>query len=194
MSTEAAVWIEISIESFVTTCIGCAVSALLVYDWLLTFDREVRLIWRQPRTGASLLYFCTRYMIIVENMVDNITIYPVSDVVCTATMWTAEVLACLGLIGPGLFSALRVHALMGESRLLSVLVLVLGLIPFFVNVIPAYKLKAINLSPPLGCQIEVDESFGVHEICTDVFNIRHFVGCDRHSGHMGQVVQIKQAC
>ncbi|KAI0669085.1 hypothetical protein C8Q78DRAFT_229599 [Trametes maxima] len=97
-SGNAAVWIEVSLESyvthfltrrtrardsrdtrFVTTCIGCAVSALLVYDWLLTFDREVRLIWRRPRTGASVLYFFTRYIIIVENMVDNITIYPVSD-------------------------------------------------------------------------------------------------------------------
>lgn len=39
--------------------------ALLVYDYLLTFGREVELYWKMKPTGASVLFAFNRYLTIV---------------------------------------------------------------------------------------------------------------------------------
>lgn len=72
--------------------------ALLAYDWLLSFDREVRFIWNwQSRaTVSSLLYVLNRYAPIIDTFLVTTTIYPMSDTVrilftyfplCTLTIY-----------------------------------------------------------------------------------------------------------
>ena len=41
------------------------ITAVVVYDWILTFPDEMRLIWRHRWTGAKALFLLNRYLIIV---------------------------------------------------------------------------------------------------------------------------------
>ncbi|KAI5988993.1 hypothetical protein EDD15DRAFT_2285692 [Pisolithus albus] len=36
-------------------------SALMVYDYLISIDREVEYIWKRPRTTTTILYLIVRY-------------------------------------------------------------------------------------------------------------------------------------
>ena len=56
-------------------------TALLAYDWCISLSSEINLFWRAPRTSASLLYFFTRYCVLLEWAIALITIHPVSDMV-----------------------------------------------------------------------------------------------------------------
>ncbi|KAI0652937.1 hypothetical protein C8Q70DRAFT_689383 [Cubamyces menziesii] len=39
--------------------------ALVAYEYVITFEQEVRFIWSQRKTGASLLFFVIRYYALV---------------------------------------------------------------------------------------------------------------------------------
>ena len=59
-------------------------AALLVYDWLLCLDQEVRFIWawRSKRvTLSSIVYTLSRYTPLISNILAITTIYPMSDLV-----------------------------------------------------------------------------------------------------------------
>lgn len=59
------------------------VIALLVYDWLLCLRLEVRYIWkwRSRVTLSTLVYTCSRYGMLLHNLLVVATVYPMSDVV-----------------------------------------------------------------------------------------------------------------
>ena len=43
------------------------VQALLLYEYLVTFDQEVELFWKRSFTGASALFFLNRYFTIIDS-------------------------------------------------------------------------------------------------------------------------------
>lgn len=45
-------------------------TVLLFYDYILTFDKEVGLFWKKRISGASLLFFCNRYLTLLTQMFD----------------------------------------------------------------------------------------------------------------------------
>ena len=60
------------------------VIALLVYDWLLCFEQEVKFIWTWRSRGitlASLVYMFSRYSWLMEGLLSVATIYPMSELV-----------------------------------------------------------------------------------------------------------------
>ena len=56
----------------------------LAYDWLLCLGEEVQLVWswKSRRTGASLVYALSRYMLLAQNLLALTTIAPMSTLVC----------------------------------------------------------------------------------------------------------------
>ena len=40
-------------------------AALIIYEFLITLDTEVRLFWGREITGASVVFFVNRYMMLV---------------------------------------------------------------------------------------------------------------------------------
>ena len=54
-------------------------AALVVYNWLINLDDEVKLFWSSPVKGASLLYFAIRYSAFVEPILGIPTFYSLSD-------------------------------------------------------------------------------------------------------------------
>jgi hypothetical protein len=45
----------------VQTCPAAAALAILVYDYLLTIEDEIRYIWRRPLTNIKVFYVILRY-------------------------------------------------------------------------------------------------------------------------------------
>ena len=56
---------------------------ILVYDWILCFDDEVRFVWKSDSgvTGTSLVYLLSRYMLLIQTFLAVVTAYPMSDLV-----------------------------------------------------------------------------------------------------------------
>ena len=73
-----------NIELFVRTY-HLTTSALIFFEYLLTFDQEVRLFWGKKLTGAVALFFVNRYTTIIY------TIYYMLVDLVPATSATAQV-------------------------------------------------------------------------------------------------------
>ena len=44
-------------------------TALVCYDFLITFDREVRCVWRRKWTGATVLFILNRYIVLLVHII-----------------------------------------------------------------------------------------------------------------------------
>ncbi|KAL6302675.1 hypothetical protein BKA93DRAFT_383275 [Sparassis latifolia] len=53
-------------QDFISVCAYSAAIALLLYDFGLTFDREVQYIWRSKLSLPSLLFYTIRYSTILN--------------------------------------------------------------------------------------------------------------------------------
>ncbi|PIL35282.1 hypothetical protein GSI_02007 [Ganoderma sinense ZZ0214-1] len=51
---------------------------VVVYDYLITFGVEVDLFWRKEITGASIVFFLNRYLILAYNLIRLPTWFPLS--------------------------------------------------------------------------------------------------------------------
>ena len=50
-------------------------SALVLYDYLLTFDRELDLIWRRKWTGPSVLFVVNRYSALMLSLISALWLF-----------------------------------------------------------------------------------------------------------------------
>ncbi|KAI0682697.1 hypothetical protein C8T65DRAFT_687066 [Cerioporus squamosus] len=73
---------------------------------------------------------------------------------CRGLHWAEVVLGLFSMLGPALFSSLRVYALSGQHRVLTGLTLGLVLMPFFINVSTDYQSHPVNLDPPYNCYLD----------------------------------------
>ena len=54
-------------------------TALVVYEYLITFGREVELYWTQGVTAASILFYANRYISLAINVYQLFENLPVGD-------------------------------------------------------------------------------------------------------------------
>ncbi|EIW56807.1 uncharacterized protein TRAVEDRAFT_49629 [Trametes versicolor FP-101664 SS1] len=161
---------------------GIATTALLLYDVILTSGREYQYIWRSKKSWVSRgLYVWNRYMYLLYLLMNLGTIPPISDIrwmhvlmltlqtlsdvglagSCASLAWIAYVLDVLSLIGPAMFTTLRIYALSRNSKILGGAALLLSMVPFVVNASTAYLKLPINLPAPLNCQYANAASTGL---------------------------------
>ncbi|RPD57300.1 hypothetical protein L227DRAFT_655695 [Lentinus tigrinus ALCF2SS1-6] len=136
---------------FVQNCCGFASLSLLVYEYAITFGREVDFFWRRKFTGASLLFFLNRYFPLVVNAVSFVGLAPLSDKGCSTIVHASPFLDILQYIPWAAFSALRVFALSGRHWPLAILVFLLAAMPFMINCYTYTFLKSLN-DPVFGCE------------------------------------------
>ncbi|KAJ8489841.1 hypothetical protein ONZ51_g2699 [Trametes cubensis] len=165
-------------------------AALVVYNWLINLDDEVKLFWSSPVKGASLLYFAIRYSAFVEPILGIPTFYSLSDKVRSdfsssahtshaivrnmirhfgrALQWMGILADPAVYIATAIFSANRAYALSEQTRLIYCVVLVLALSPFLVNLIDGVVWTTIvNLPAPMFCSFEDNTPTSLNHLCEE---------------------------
>ncbi|KAI0351098.1 hypothetical protein OH77DRAFT_1513980 [Trametes cingulata] len=160
MSVSDADSIVTSVEELTQSNI-CAVSAtaLLLFDWMITVDRETEVVWSGSMNVARVLYVLSRIVGPSANIVSMVMFSPVTDEVCRALTNLENVLCLLPYGIWALFASLRTYALSGHKILLSGVIFALMMVPVAVNTYTYVFSEAANYGPPIGC---VDGFNGPH--------------------------------
>ncbi|TFK85092.1 hypothetical protein K466DRAFT_601461 [Polyporus arcularius HHB13444] len=140
-------------------------SVFLLYEYVITVDREVNAFWFGAPTGASILFLSNRYLNVVVNVLNLIEFGHFSDEVNVHAMFTCvgtlisscasfarglAVLTFMIYLPWAVFSGLRAYALC-RGVVLSALILLLALVPLFINAARfSFNLTGVN-DPTWGC-------------------------------------------
>lgn len=111
-----------------------ATAALLFYDIILTFDREVACIWKRKFSTVSVIFICMRYASLLSQ-VGNIAIdmLPRDTLSCRVIVYLAFSSNVLSRIASSAFGCLRVWAIWGRHYLLLLVILALTLLAAVVS-------------------------------------------------------------
>ncbi|KAH7925259.1 hypothetical protein BV22DRAFT_1089416 [Leucogyrophana mollusca] len=98
---------------------GAVGVAILLYDYLLTFDLEITYIWRSAWTPIKVLYLCTRYIPFADTAV--MVLYRdflsgSSDRACYTAMGAATWMYAIGMSLAEIILLLRTWAIWGRNR------------------------------------------------------------------------------
>ncbi|TFK91862.1 hypothetical protein K466DRAFT_467551, partial [Polyporus arcularius HHB13444] len=126
-------------------------AALVVYDFVITLDREIKLFWTRRLTGATVLFFTIRYMPLLYGILGVVNAsldLPPAD--CDILVKVANTLDWSHLLPFAVFSAMRAYALT-RNRVFTSIVLALSLVQMGLNFASyAYGLSGIP-GPVEGC-------------------------------------------
>ncbi|KIP11334.1 hypothetical protein PHLGIDRAFT_114730 [Phlebiopsis gigantea 11061_1 CR5-6] len=114
------------------TYVDYACYTLAVYDYLITFEHEVNIVWRRRPCKPSMLLLLARFLLISSSLYGIFvnTISLTSDVLGV----TGEAFTLVQILHLAFFSALRVYAVWPSYRALSAIVFALGLVPLVTNI------------------------------------------------------------
>ncbi|EJF58374.1 hypothetical protein BD309DRAFT_1016616 [Dichomitus squalens] len=99
--------VQVATEVFFGNCWTSATTALLAYDFVLTFPSEVTLFWKGGHlSGATLLCLLNRYITLASQVINNVSLPSAFSVYIAAA-----VLQALQYLPWAAFSALRAYAL-----------------------------------------------------------------------------------
>ncbi|KAH9850531.1 hypothetical protein C2E23DRAFT_905093 [Lenzites betulinus] len=119
--------------SLTTEYLKIATAALVAWQYLITFEREVTFFWNRKPSGASALFFANRYLGLAFSVYNTWTPYGSSY---TYVVWAA-------------FSSLRAYALR-KQWVLAAIVLLLSLAPVAINM-ASYAYWSLEVDPIAGC-------------------------------------------
>ncbi|KAI0685066.1 hypothetical protein C8T65DRAFT_748277 [Cerioporus squamosus] len=110
-------------------------SGLVVYEYMITFGREVELFWKGRLTGAAILFFFNRYLSLLVNVYGLLENMHVSDKMCVRSArlhyrWSGRLI--ISYFPWAVFSALRAFALT-KNWPLATLIFLLSMVPLGVN-------------------------------------------------------------
>jgi len=108
-----------------TSYVGTAVLCLFLYDFLLTFSKEVETIWRSKIRPSTVLYFIMRYLPLAQVVLYGTVMPNVPD--CARL---SIIVNCLGLVarlGIAFSLVARTYAICAQSRVILVVFALLGI-------------------------------------------------------------------
>ncbi|RDX56695.1 hypothetical protein OH76DRAFT_1337098, partial [Lentinus brumalis] len=106
--------------------------AVLFYEYMITFDREVHYAWGRRLTWARAMFFLNRYLSLLQYFATFAsTILPPSYFVSVHMLRCGLQQACIIILFAvwAVFSGLRVYAISGNRKLLAYTVVFFALIP-----------------------------------------------------------------
>ncbi|KAI8992739.1 hypothetical protein BD414DRAFT_535328 [Trametes punicea] len=129
----------------------CAISAtaLLLYDWIITLDREKAFVWSRRRSVASVLYIFGR-LVGPSSYITSMFLFSALTP-CRVAILFEDVTSLFPYVFWAVFSGFRAHALSARNKAVAGVVLVLNLVPVGLNAYIYYFSQAVNYPPPLGC-------------------------------------------
>ncbi|KAI0771092.1 hypothetical protein BD413DRAFT_613609 [Trametes elegans] len=120
-------WIQVNTTVIVQKSSIAAVFVLMLYEFMLTFDREVDLFWTPAFTRSTVLFMLNRYITLLKYPV-TMTGYmdvPDAEYVPYDLLGPRQTLEIIPYLVWAVFSAMRVHALTGRDWRLASVVFVL---------------------------------------------------------------------
>ncbi|KAM5543404.1 hypothetical protein V8D89_002655 [Ganoderma adspersum] len=134
-----------------------AMLALVVYDWLINLDEEIRCFWtfRKGRVQpvATLLYMLSRYLSILIEVLELQTVVPLSDMACKANFYAQNAINIPLLFTPAVFTAIRVYALSQNNKVLAISTFAVLFGPTFSVAVVNAMSKPGVLPSPFNCSI-----------------------------------------
>ncbi|KAI0663956.1 hypothetical protein C8Q70DRAFT_943937 [Cubamyces menziesii] len=141
-----------------------AAFALLSFEYVITFDREVRLVWGRKVTGATVLYVLNRYWLFLEYITQVVTTFPISEKSCDVVGY----MVIVGNAGPpfiwAAFSALRGYALSGRKSWVALIILLFYVPHIALTCVYYTKLVPTLAPPPFNCLLasNIAETTWIH--------------------------------
>ncbi|KAI0700995.1 hypothetical protein C8T65DRAFT_559598, partial [Cerioporus squamosus] len=134
-----------------------ASTALLWFDFALTFTTEVRRIWRRRFTGATVVYLFTRYTALIERIffVLEVLLWNSTDEslfqTCGRIDRVDDVLTIINYFAFASFTILRVYGVWGRDWKPLLLVIPLTLVRPALYIVESSNYVPIQYGPPWGC-------------------------------------------
>ncbi|EPS95404.1 hypothetical protein FOMPIDRAFT_117293 [Fomitopsis schrenkii] len=139
---------------FVDNACFNAAFALYFYERLLTFDREVDLVWRHASKGLLMpalhasMHICMTLYLLLQFAPSSMPCK--SQYIVIVTQFSC--VCALYLIWGGI-SALRIYAINGRRIWAAALIMTLSLVPVATNVTVLVVMHWVVLPPPDGCEV-----------------------------------------
>ncbi|KAH9829882.1 uncharacterized protein C8Q71DRAFT_788942 [Rhodofomes roseus] len=122
-------------DHFVINCCGAAAAALLVFDYVLTFEQEVNFIWSSTNYVYVLLFLANRLAMLGMTVGSVLNMLPWYSILsCTVVNWSLAGFQILTLLLWAIVSTLRVYAVSNRDWGFTILTLLLGLTPVATNI------------------------------------------------------------
>ncbi|KAM5533764.1 hypothetical protein V8D89_012539 [Ganoderma adspersum] len=157
MSSQQAL-IDVVSALFTAEYCTFAAFALVVYDWLINLDEEIRCFWTFRKGGrlnaAVILYGLSRYPIMLLAILLLQTVYPMSDTLSSKSASPNRGKCAVGTLPSrhlSVFSAIRVYAVSPNSKAIVILSFLLLFGPNFGAVVINAMDKAAVLPSPFNC-------------------------------------------
>ncbi|KAI0668954.1 hypothetical protein C8Q78DRAFT_978330, partial [Trametes maxima] len=99
--------------------------AIVVYEYLLTFQMERRVIWNRKLTVPTVLYLLNRYTLLL---------FALDLALWVFVSWDKDPLTCIYRNSLA-FSALRIHAINNQNKFWTILIFLLGFLPVPPNIV-----------------------------------------------------------
>ncbi|KAH7925436.1 hypothetical protein BV22DRAFT_433532 [Leucogyrophana mollusca] len=129
-------------------------TTILVFDCLLTFDLELRHIWRASWSALKVLYILTRYLPFLGMVPLMYHLIPgLSIDACRILVWFAGLIYTSGMASSELVLMLRTWAVWGRNPKIGLLLLVafvFACAPLYYTLITYLKSIVYDTSPPPG--------------------------------------------
>ncbi|KAI0366684.1 hypothetical protein BV20DRAFT_1055505 [Pilatotrama ljubarskyi] len=166
MSTQTSADAELVAEyaaGFVAVCCDAAVYGLLFFEWAVTLDREVDLVWLSKRTGASVLFVLNRYLMLWSYIISLPLSFQLSDQAsaalssharCNVLGWFVTISEIFPRIVWAVFSSFRAAALSEGDLRVGLVVLAPSLAAIGLSTYTASQAVTVNLPSPLYCEFE----------------------------------------
>ncbi|KAJ8487771.1 hypothetical protein ONZ51_g3950 [Trametes cubensis] len=124
--------------------------AWLGWEYLITLDREVRLVWRRKINSASVIFLLNRYIMLVQFAVQLPLSFLISD-----ERYADFMRARFDRVAPyfvwAAFSSLRAYAMSNRTWPIAILVYLLSIATACYNIYNFIHLVPLNLPPPIYC-------------------------------------------
>ncbi|KAI0357260.1 hypothetical protein OH77DRAFT_1435943 [Trametes cingulata] len=143
---------------FIEDCANFAQAALIFYEYFITFASEIRLIWRRKITGASVIFFLNRYIMVFQNGITVASYWPLPNLSCDALAWMDIVLSLLPyFVWNGWYQSTVFWASVSLSLTLSMRPLNEGCADWAL----AFATTPENMPPPYNCNVNNTVSIAV---------------------------------
>ncbi|KAI0742303.1 hypothetical protein C8Q80DRAFT_1272999 [Daedaleopsis nitida] len=126
-------------------------TAMLVYDIVLTFGKEVDVIWsRKPKT-AGILHVVNRYTQLAAYVAPSNVSDKAAQQTCSAVGLFEAITTVIPYVAWAAFSGLRIYALSDCNIILSAVVFALSALYIVPDIYEDAHSSFVNLPPPYGC-------------------------------------------